>query len=341
MTIILWCGETILKKLAIIGCGGMVYDFIHDYTKDLAAALSGISGSEKDIRRFSKMYAVPRGFTDYREMLEAVRPDLVMVFPEDELQQFTITKTCLGAGASVLCERPVCHSIAEGEELAELQKETGQFIMPRYNRRYMPAYISAKHIIDRGGLGKAYMYGAAFHSGAYSGEALFVVNHISHHLDLARMLLGEIEILDIRRTAENDRRIGYNIVIQSEKGTLGNIQSNSFLCGDYPVERVELSGDTRQLIVENVRTIRYNQPVRRLESGAADMLAGGGSGVLNMNNAQLNNFAYYGFEDMLKEFVHCSAAGIKPAQDMEDALKTFKQVNLVQKYQKNHAKLVL
>ena len=319
-----------MKKLAIVGCGGMIYDFIYEYTKTLDVNLEAICGEESAVKRFAQMYAVPRLFSDYAEMLDTVRPDLVIVFPSDETTQARTAKASMLAGADVLCERPICHSIAEGEELIAVQEKTGHFVMPRYNRRYMNAYISAKHIMGSPEFGAAYMYSSSFHAAAYGSEEQFISNHISHHLDLARMLLGEIRLLHVGRIAESTRRVGFNIVFEREKPgdnglkTLGNIQSNSFLCGDYPMERLDISGNLRQIIVENVRTLRYNRPVKRLEnSGAEDFLAEGGTRILNMNYAQLNNFAFYGFENMLKEFVRCSEAMVKPVQDMEDALKTF------------------
>ena len=327
-----------MKKLAIAGCGGMIYGFIYEYTKALNLDLEAVSGEEAELQRFTKMYSVKRTFSDYAEMIDTVRPDLVIVYPSDETKQAGMVKTAMRAGADVLCERPICASITEGEELIALQKETGRFVMPRYNRRYMNAYISAKHIMSSPEFGAPYMYSSSFHAGSYASEEKFIANHISHHLDLARMLLGEIELIHVKRIAENDQRVGFNIVFESEKPgaqgikTLGNIQSNSFLCGDYPMERLDISGNLCQIVVENVRNLRYSRPVKKLEnSDVEDFLADGGTKILNMNYAQLNNFAFYGFENMLKEFVRCSEARIKPAQDMEDALKTFKLVESLMK----------
>jgi predicted dehydrogenase len=314
------------KKLALLGCGGMVYSFIYEYTKSLGLSLEGICGSDEEIRRFSRMYAAGRCFGDYRELLETVKPDMVIVYPQDSSAQFEMTRAALRSGADVLCERPVCHSIAEGEELTELQKETGHFVMPRYNRRYMPAYTSAEHILRSPEFGRARMYSSSFHAAPYGSEEEFVANHISHHLDLARMLLGEIHLCSVNRVFQDTTRVGYNIVFESAGGTLGNIQSCSFLCGDYPMERLDISGDGRQIVVDNVRFLRYNTPVTRLASGAVDFLAPGGTGILNENFAQLNNHVFYGFEHMLKEFYRCASTGVFPRQDMADTLKTFKLV---------------
>lgn len=328
-------GESSMKKLAIIGCGDMVYNFIYEYTKTLDTRLEAIVDNEENSHRFTRMYAAEKIFTDYREMLDQAPPDLALVFPSDETKQFEITKACLFAGADVLCERPICHSEAEGEELCELQEKTGHFVMPRYNRRYMPVYSSVKRILKSVEFGRAYMYSSSFHAGPYASEQKLITNHISHHLDLARMLLGEINLLYLRRIAEDGRRVGFNIVFESAGGTVGNIQSNSFLCGDYPMERVEISGNYRQIIVENVRHLSYNQPAVYLDSsddsfsgnsGAVDLLSPGGTKILNMNYAQLDNYTFYGFENMLKEFVRCAGKRIKPDQDMPDALKTYRLI---------------
>ena len=300
--------------------------------KHLDVQLAAICGPGWQTERFGRMYSAPECYTDYKELLEDIKPEMVIVYPDDESLQPEITRACLLAGADVLCERPVYHTLEEGGELAALQRQTGRFVMPRYNRRYMPAYASAKAIVDSAQFGRPYMYSACFHAGEYASERIFRANHISHHLDLARMLLGEITLLHVDKTVENDHRVGYNIVFKSLKDTLGNIQSNSFLCMDYPMERVEICGDRHQVIVENVRTVKYNRPVVRIgDTSAEDFLAEGGTRVLNMNCAQLNNFTYYGFEEMVREFFRCSAAGIKPAQDMEDALETFKLIKALEK----------
>ena len=316
-----------MKKLALIGCTGMVYEFLYEYTKHLEVRLAAICGSEEEMDRFSRMYATPARFTDYREMLDRIAPELVIAFPPKESMQFQVVWDCLSTGADVLCERPVCHSTEEGERLIALCRQTGRFVMPRYNRRHMPTYRSAKQIVDSPAFGRPHMYLSSFHAGAYESEAAFVNNHISHHFDLARMLLGEIAITHVERTVQDDRHVGYNILFRAAQGTLGVIQSNSFLCADYPMERMEISGNERQVIVENVRTLQYNQPQHgSFGTDAWDFLADGGTRALNLNNNQLNNFTYYGFEEMARDFVRCAHTREAPRQDMADALETYQLV---------------
>lgn len=315
------------KKLAIIGCGGMVYDFIYEYLKKLPVRLAAICGEKSDTDRFSKMYSVDKIYSDYKKMLDEAKPELVIAFPSDDADQFEIVSDCLKIGANVFCERPVGHTLEQARELVKLQKTTGKFVMPRYNRRFMPAYITAKKIISNAEFGRNYMYQAKFHAPAYHSEQMFIYNHLSHHLDLARMLLGEIKITHVSRVFENDTRVGFNIVFENEHGLIGNIQSSSFLCGQYPMERVEICGDSCNVIVDNVRHLEYNQPAPEFGgSKGIDILREGGTKIFNINCAQLNNYTFYGFEGSLEHFVRCSVTGEKPSPDMEDAMKT---LNLV------------
>lgn len=316
-----------MKKLAIIGCSGMIYDFIYEYSKPLNMNLVAVCGEDSETSRFAAMYTVQNRYLDYRLMLNEQMPDMVIVYPDQENKQFEIVKNCLLAGADVLCERPVCHTREEGEALIQLEKQTGKFIMTRYNRRYMPAYKMVRQILSSSSFGRPLMYSSSFHAGPYSSELTFIENHISHHLDLARMLLGRIHLLRVDRIAENAQQMGFNIVFKSEEGVLGNIQSNSFLCPDYPMERVEIAGNSRQIIVDNVRNVYYNQPQTKIENSQGEnFLSEGGTRVWNINQAQLNNHVYYGFEEMLGDFFRLAETGKKPDQGMKETVDTFKLI---------------
>lgn len=45
------------------------------------------------------------------------------------------------------------------------------------------------------------MYQSQFNTSPYRNDAFFKLNHIIHHLDLARFLLGELEITQVQRVA--------------------------------------------------------------------------------------------------------------------------------------------
>ena len=318
-------------KLAIIGCSGMIYDFIYDCTKNCAVELTAICGSTQDTRRFSQRYRCPQAYHDYREMLRNEKPDLVVAF-SSEFPQVDVVRDCLLAGAHVYCERAVCHSSKEASEIVKLQQSTGRYVMARLNRRFVHTYVMAKEIVGRSEFGAPTMYLAKYHASPYDSEESFIWNHAIHHLDLARFLLGEYDITHVDRVFADPQRIGYNISFMSRSGCAGVIQTSSLQCGEYPAERVEITGNGRNVMVENIRTLHYDRPAPGRQSPGGMLLRDDGDTlILKQNFAQLNNFTFYGFENSLEYLTEKIMLGEKPEPNMEDLIRTIEQVETLEK----------
>ncbi|MFH5181615.1 Gfo/Idh/MocA family protein [Paenibacillus sp. TAB 01] len=313
-------------KLAIIGCSKFVYDFIYDCTKRYPLELAAICDSRPNAEAFSARYRCPAVFEDYKEMLERTRPDLVISFP-NYADQYEVARDCLLAGAHVLAERPVCLSSEQASSLAEVERQTHRYVMARLNRRFTPSYAMAKQVIAGPEFGKPAMYLAKYHASAYDSESSFLWNHTVHHLDVARYLLGELELLHAERVYADPQRVGYNISFRSEGGCIGVIQTSSLQSGEYPMERVEITGHLRNVVVDNIRSVQYYRPAPRRETmDEMGFAKGGDTLVWTPNFAQLNNFTFYGFENMFEHLVRCLATGDKPALHMGDTLRTLELV---------------
>jgi predicted dehydrogenase len=156
------------------------------------------------IERFTRLYAVPRSYTDYRKMLGAERLDAVLVQIGHAGNGGAI-RAAIEAGMHVLVEKTPVATSAEADELVELQRSRGVHVMVGFNRRYMTSYVMAKEIAGRAEFGGVHLYHSQFHANAYD-EAAFPINHVIHHLDLARWLLGEIELTHVQRLVVGERR---------------------------------------------------------------------------------------------------------------------------------------
>ncbi|HZH95170.1 MAG TPA: Gfo/Idh/MocA family oxidoreductase [Flavisolibacter sp.] len=66
---------------------------------------------------------------------------------------YEYTKAALEAGKHVVVEKPFTVTVAEGEELIALAKETGKLLSVYHNRRYDSDYKAVKKIVDEGLLG--------------------------------------------------------------------------------------------------------------------------------------------------------------------------------------------
>lgn len=117
-----------------------------------------------------------RCYTTFEEMAqkEALRPDgidfAVVVTPN--ATHYPVCKAFLQAGIHVACDKPLCLTVEQAEELCRLADEQGLLFMVTYT--YM-GHVTAKHIrqyILRGKLGKIRTVMAEYPQGwlAYEGE---------------------------------------------------------------------------------------------------------------------------------------------------------------------------
>lgn len=120
--------------------------------------------------------AADRCYASYEEMAkaEAAREDgidfVVVVTPN--VSHYPACKAFLEAGINVSCDKPLCLTVEQAEELAKLADEKGVLFMVTYT--YM-GHVTAKHIkrfIAEGKLGKVRTVMAEYPQGwlAYEGE---------------------------------------------------------------------------------------------------------------------------------------------------------------------------
>ena len=311
-------------RIAVVGCSGPTYGFLYDCTKDLGIELVGASDPDADNRsRFQARYHVPSVHADYREMLETVHPEAVLVFPRD-LDLFQINKACMEAGANVLSERPGCGSLDQGRELAALQQATGRFVAVRFNKRHLPGYRMAREIIGRPEFGRPTMYMAKYQAGEYASERAFIDSHIIHHLDLIRFFLGDVDRLHVERIRVTEKQVGFNVSFVAAGGAKGVIQSGSLQSrGGHSLERVEITGVGRSVIVENLNRVAYHRPGEsKIGPGGPTLVDGSDTLVWDPSNTQLGNYTHNGFEHMLREVVDATRAERTPQQHMGDVVRT-------------------
>ncbi len=311
-------------RLAIIGCGSFSYNFLYDTTKPLPVRLVAASDPNAEaLARFSARYRVPKTYADYKEMLAAEKPQIVMAFPQAQ-PLYEVNKACLEAGANVFTERPGAETRDQVADLARVEQRTGRFVMPRFNKRAIPAYQMAREIIRRPEFGGTTMYLAKYHAGEYASEQAFLESHIVHHVDLARFYLGSIKSIrgDIVRISP--KQVGVNVSFTAESGAVGVLQSSSLQSrGSYALERVEITGRQRCVIVDNLTRIEYNRPGSPKTGAEAPVLAeSGDSLVWDPSMTQLGNYGHNGFEPMVQELVACTREGRTPELHMSEAVLT-------------------
>lgn len=191
-------------RYSITGCGGIIAATHINALKQIPTARI-VGMCDIDVTS-GKPRADELGapfFTDYREMLASVKPDIsVICTPHPLHAQMTIDS--FEAGAHVVVEKPMAIEAAEADRMIEAAERTGKLLAVNFQQRFKPSIERAKQLIDSGAIGplvrvlvvepwlrtKAY-YKLSHWRGTWKGEGgAVLLNQSPHTLDLLCYLAG-------------------------------------------------------------------------------------------------------------------------------------------------------
>lgn len=110
-----------------------------------------IATAEKIVKE--KTSTEPKLYGDYREMLDEIKPDIVINATPDHWHALITIAACK-AGAHVYLEKPISHTINEGIAMVKAARETDRTVQVDMHRRTAPHHISAMSFLKSGKLGK-------------------------------------------------------------------------------------------------------------------------------------------------------------------------------------------
>lgn len=166
-------------RWAMVGGGnGAQIGYIHrssalrDFNFDLAAGAFDVNAERG--REFGKQLHVAedRCYPDYKTMFtaEAKRADGVQAvsIATPNGTHYEITKAALQAGLHVVCEKPLCFTTKEAEELGRLAKEKNKVVGVTYGYSGHQMIEEARQLIADGKLGKIRIVNMQFAHGFHN-----------------------------------------------------------------------------------------------------------------------------------------------------------------------------
>jgi predicted dehydrogenase len=314
-------------RLAAVGLGRQMREvLLPALTRGVPYELVAACDADPDkAASFRRIFNVGAVFTDHRELFGAVQADAVLIAVGHD-SNGPIIAEALRHGAHVFVEKTPVRSVREADELAALARSVDRWVMVGFNRRFMSPYARARRLAAAPAFGGVRLFQSQFHAGPYDEDA-FIVNHVIHHLDLARFLLGEVDITHVQRVRAGDRMDAYTISLASRgpvNGTahgaraIGTIQAASLLDARYPVERLELVGAGGNIIVDDLGDVVYHPPPTSDGTPVGAAAAPFGSRwEPSPHRPPHRNLA--GYEDELAEFLAAVRTGRRPMPDLADA----------------------
>ena len=137
-------------KIGIIGGRGHWGTVLQSLSQVPGAVIAGISEATDQLRSLT---GNPPEFSDYREMLERIRPDIVCV--DGWFHQHA--EMCLEAikrDIAVYCEKPIALTLPELAAIRQALQEHPVPLISITPLRYEPAFATARQLVAEGAIGK-------------------------------------------------------------------------------------------------------------------------------------------------------------------------------------------
>jgi predicted dehydrogenase len=184
------------QRLAIIGRTGH-----GDYGHDLASVFERIPEIEvvgiadddpAGLAKMAETLKVDKTFADYRQMLDAVKPDVVAVCQRWVDQHHEMIMAAVGRGIHVFVEKPLCRTLAEADDIVNKCEMTHARVAVALPTRYSPKIAAVKQLIAAGKIGRVLEFrGRGKEDQRGGSEDLWVLG--THIVDLMRLFGGEPE----------------------------------------------------------------------------------------------------------------------------------------------------
>ncbi len=146
-------------RVATIGAIGHVGTVLDGILNDPACRLAAAARSEPDERLAPVLdhptarRDAPQVFDDYRQMLETVQPDVVLV----AMKYYRNAEGCIAAaeqGCHVICEKPVATQLDDLERVREAVGRAGVRLTALFGMRFAGPFLAARRAVEGGLIGE-------------------------------------------------------------------------------------------------------------------------------------------------------------------------------------------
>ncbi|MCW8129057.1 MAG: Gfo/Idh/MocA family oxidoreductase [Planctomycetota bacterium] len=200
---------------------------------------------ENRAREIAGRYGIAKSYADPRRMLEAEKPDGVLICIGSTLHE-KLAPEILGLGYPVYVEKPGCDTLEGARRIAQASERSGKIFMTAYKKRFAPAYVKAKKIVQSPEFGRPSLLTALRTKGpsaerdpSKSGSC-YLLQWGCHILDLLPFLFGNVAEVEVFRAGTGPEAIAANL--RFANGALGQLAISSAMARSRIREEVMVIG---------------------------------------------------------------------------------------------------
>lgn len=195
-------------KYALIGCGRIATNHIKAVLNNGLefAAVCDVDPQQMENllakHKLEKDNSIAR-YTDYRKMVEEVRPELVGIATESGVHA-QIALYCIDHGVNCIIEKPIAMSMKDADEIVRRSEEKGVKVSACHQNRFNIAVQETRKALEAGRFGKLShgsvhvrwnrnksYYDQASWRGRWASDGGALMNQCIHGIDLLRWMFGD------------------------------------------------------------------------------------------------------------------------------------------------------
>lgn len=210
-------GNNLSLRYALIGCGRISPNHIAAAIENelQIIALCDVATEKMDeVITVFNLKNVAQKYTDYKEMLEKERPELVAICTESG-SHGQIAIDALNAGCNLIIEKPIALSLVEADKIIQLAAEKNLKVSACHQNRFNKSIQKIREAVEQGRFGKLFHATAHVrwnreenyykHSpwrGTWEQDGGALMNQCIHNIDLLRWMMKD-EIVEVVGMTDN------------------------------------------------------------------------------------------------------------------------------------------
>ncbi len=210
-----------MLKFALIGTGGIAQTYAQAFQTSDCCQLVAVADTRTTA---AAAFAEPFGaqsFADYKTLAGNSEFDAVIISTPPNTHP-EIAQYFMNRGKHVLCEKPLCLSVAEAKQMIETAEKTDVTFTMATKFRYCEDVVTAKSILASGVLGEVVQFENAFtakvdmsqrwNSDAEVSGGGVLIDNGTHSVDIIRYFLGPItDVLALETSGTQNLSVDENV----------------------------------------------------------------------------------------------------------------------------------
>lgn len=253
-------------KVCMVGCGGHTYRNILPAFAYLPVDLVGACDLDRArAESVVGLFGAARAYTDHLEMIDREKPDAVFVVTSYDADGRClyppIADAAMRRGVHVWVEKPPLNDLADVAMIRKAMADTGRIFAVGFKKMFFPANVRLKQITGDPSFGAVRTIGIRYpqyiptvEQLAYRGRErekqsarIGFLDHLCHPLSLLQLLGGRVERVSYTRAANGAGFASFGL----KSGAEAVIHFTHGQSASSPLERIEVTGDSSNAVVEN------------------------------------------------------------------------------------------